>query len=272
MSDAVLVPLVTPLDPAGAVVEDDVRRLIESVGPHARGLMPALATGEGWALSEAQWEDAVGSACRHAGGLPVYAGAVAPTTSAVVARARRARDLGAAAVCATTPFVRAPTAEQVVDHYRTVHAEGGLPVVLYNERSLSGNVTGLTALVACCGLAGVVAVKESSRDPLVARELVAAGVDAAVHQGWEDLIGVTPGLAGCAVALANLEPRLCGELARAPAESALRRRVGEACARHGLFSADWFRQVKAELVRRGVIGSPATAACPGPDPTTQEAT
>lgn len=54
MTVGVVVPLVTPLGEGGAVVEEDVRRLVESVGDEATGLMPALSSGEGWRLSAEQ--------------------------------------------------------------------------------------------------------------------------------------------------------------------------------------------------------------------------
>src|SRR3989338_8956226 len=59
MYHGIIPPLVTPLDSAGTVDEDSVRRLILSVAPYASALMPTLSSGEGWALKEEQLFDMV---------------------------------------------------------------------------------------------------------------------------------------------------------------------------------------------------------------------
>ena len=79
-----------------------------------------------------------------------------------------------------------------------------------------------------------------------------------VFAGLEPLIPDSGAVDGLVVALANVEPRLCAAIGTAvtrtgglPAETALR--LKDACVRYGLDRDDWFRVLKAELHRRGVL-------------------
>lgn len=201
----------------------------------------------------------VSATLRHSFGLPVYAGAERPTTAAVVEQTRLAAVLGVDAVVATTPFGPAVDGDAAIDHFRTVVGTCDVPLLIYNESALSGNTCPVDVLERCCALPGVIGVKESSGVVATAAHLLDAGVAVPVYQGWEHLIGRPPGLAGCAVSLSNIEPRWCRELAEDPSGPA-RERVERACARHRLDADDWYRNLKAELVRRRIIGSAHTAA------------
>lgn len=250
-----IVPLVTPLGEHGTVQERGVTRLIESVRSGVTGLMPALSTGEGWALSTEQWTDMVGHTVRHAGGLPVLAGVELPDADAVARVARIAAELGADAVVITAPF-EAADQDAVFHHFEAVREAVALPMLLYNEEVLAGTPVDLETLLRVCALPGVVGIKESSGDPELTTEL-AARSPVPVFEGWENLISQVRGVAGFVGPLANLDPGLCtAALANPSAEN--QRRVDDACARYGVLDDAWVRLVKHELYRRGIIDCPAT--------------
>ncbi|MBP2702655.1 dihydrodipicolinate synthase family protein [Microbispora sp. RL4-1S] len=257
MYSGTIVPLVTPLAESGAVSEQSVRRLVESLRHHVTALMPALSTGEGWKLSERQWHDVVAYSVRHSGGLPVLAGAQAPTTEEVVERARSARALGAAAVAVTTPFKPGLSQEEIYDHYRTLREAVPIPLFVYNEKALSGNQIELETLLRICRLPDVVGIKESSGSAEFTRALVAADPGAPVFEGWENLLYEAAGVGGFIGPLANLEPYLCNEMLATPSEE-LQAEINAVCERYGVFRDDWYAHVKKELHRRGLIESPAT--------------
>lgn len=258
---ALLIPLVTPVAANGAVVEQDVRRLMEYVGPQVTAFLPALSSGEGWRLSSAQWYDMISATRRYADGLPVYAGVELGTTAAVVERSSLASELGVDGIVATTPFSPVLDPESAVGHFQAILSHARLPLLIYNESALSGNECDVATLARCCALPGVVGVKESSGVPAMASELMRAVDGIAVYQGWEHLIGQPAGLAGCAVGLANIEPGWCREAASHPTPLA-RLRVNEACAQYRLFADDWYRHLKAELVRRGILSSSCLVGSP----------
>jgi len=249
MLSGLLVPLVTPVA-AGTVREADVAALIGALGPYADGLVPAVSTGEGWALDDRQWRDMVAHTVRHAGGRPVLAGILRPTTAEVLALAGTAAALGAAAIVTTTPY--GPVSqEEMYAHYAAL-AAGPLPVVVYHESAVSRNTLDRDTLLAVCQLPGIAAVKDSAGGT---ERLRAAGVT--VWQGREQLTGSI--VDGLVLAAAQVAPELCARLSWAPTPE-LAAQLVEVCNEHDLFADDRYRGLKTWLRDRGVISTAATVA------------
>ena len=248
----VIVPMVTPLDDRGDVSERSVERLVASLRPYVNGLMPALTSGEGWRLSPAQWRDVVAFTKRYAGSLPVLAGVQVEDTAGVIARARVGMELGVDAVVVTTPFGAGVTQDQIVEHYQAIRAAVPVPIFVYNEGAISGNAIELDTMLRICRIPGVVGIKESSGSVEFTNRLVAARTGVPVFQGWEHLLADTPGVDGCVLPLANLEPAVCAAMLATPSAE-LRARIQALCEQHDLLGDEWYVAIKRELVRRGVI-------------------
>jgi 4-hydroxy-tetrahydrodipicolinate synthase len=254
MYSGTIVPLITPVDAEGAVDQPGVGRLIESVRDEVTALMPALSSGEGWRLTERQWRDLVEATRAHARGLPVLAGIQLPDTAQVVARARLARDLGVDAVVVTTPFGAGISQEEIFQHYRALREAVDVPLFVYNEAALSGNTIELDTLLRIFALPGVVGIKESSGSAEFTRRVVRADHSVPVFEGWENLLVEAHGVAGFIGPLANLEPGLCTAMLVDPTPER-QAEIDAACRRFGVFEDDWYRWVKKELCKRGVIGT-----------------
>jgi 4-hydroxy-tetrahydrodipicolinate synthase len=250
-----LVPLVTPVDERGRVSPRDMAALMGSLRGAVAGWLPALSTGEGWRLSERQWDDVVRLTVELAGGAPVLAGAETGDTRRIARLARRAAGLGADAVVVPPPFpAEGGPVPGLVEHYTAVLEESPLPVFVYHETVLSRTAPDVEALAEVCALPGIVGVKESSGDADFTRRLLAAGAAVPVFQGWEHLITAVPGVSGFVGPLANLEPAAC-DAALADGSPAAQERVDALCRRHRLLADDWYLHVKQELVTRGLIGT-----------------
>ncbi|NUT97112.1 MAG: dihydrodipicolinate synthase family protein [Saccharothrix sp.] len=249
-----IVPLVTPLDGQGEVSESDVDSLIGSLEGKVDGLMPALSTGEGWKLSDRQWVDVVTYTVKHSRGLPVLSGIQLPTTAQVVARAKVAVDAGVDAVVVTTPYGADVTQDQIVEHFRTIREAVGVGIFLYNEEAVSGNKIELDTLLRICKLPGIVGIKESSGSADYTNAMTRAHTGIPVFEGWENLLLQVTGIAGFIGPLLNLEPALCNEMLTDPRPE-LQDRINAACEAYGLFGDDWYRPLKEELMRRGVIST-----------------
>ncbi|MDV5144607.1 dihydrodipicolinate synthase family protein [Streptomyces sp. SBC-4] len=254
-----IVPLITPLDENGTVDEQSVARLVGHIHAEVTGLMPALTSGEGWKLDARQWQDVVTYTVKHADGLPVLAGIQLPDTASVVDRARTAAALGADAVVVTTPFGADVTQDRIVEHYKAIRAALDIPIFLYNEEALSGNRIEFDTLIRICEeIPGIVGIKESSGDAAFTRRMAGAGTGIPVFEGWENLLVDARGIDGFIGPLANLEPGLCNRMLVDPTPDR-QAEINTVCEKYGVFLDDWYRWVKKELYRRGVIGSPATA-------------
>jgi 4-hydroxy-tetrahydrodipicolinate synthase len=267
----VMVPLVTPLCGHDKVCASSVERLIASVRPAATGLIPALSSGEGWQLDEAQWRDMVTLTRRFAGWLPVLAGIELPTTRETMERAQLARWLEVSAVVVPPPFADQQThtaaseTELILVHLRAVAQAARLPVFLYNEPKLTGRRLRPETLVALCRSGLLVGVKDSSGEVDVTRALVAADTGVPVFQGWEHLCqDTTPGVDGYILPLSNLEPALCRAMWQAPSAT-LQAEMLEHCATHDLLGERWYVGLKRELSRRGVIASDRLVSPPRND-------
>jgi 4-hydroxy-tetrahydrodipicolinate synthase len=260
MYRGVIVPLVTPLTPEGQIDEASVERLIESVRPDVTALVPTLSSGEGWRLGPLPWRDMVACTRRLARGLPVLAGIALPTTAETIERARWARQLEVEAVVVPPPFGRDLPQQAILQHYRAIHQEAGLPIFLYNEPKLTG--TGLTVetFTTLCHEGIAVGIKDSGGSVELTRALVAARTAAPVFQGWEHLCkDTTPGVQGYILPLANLEPALCRAMFESPTE-ALQTEILRHCQAHDLLGDEWYLGLKRELRRRGIINDDRAVA------------
>ncbi|MEU7027029.1 dihydrodipicolinate synthase family protein [Streptomyces sp. NPDC015232] len=257
MFQGVIAALVTPLSETGEVSESGVARLLDTVRPHVDALLPNLSTGEGRLLSDRQWEDMLTATVKHAGGLPVLAGVLRPTTEGVLERARVAADLGATGLVSTTPYGADVTQDRIFGHFAELDARAGLPVVAYHGTEVAGNCADFDTLLRICELPSVVGVKDSSGSSAFTRRLVAAKPGARVYAGLEHLLLESGAVDGYVVALANLEPKLCADLFAGRLDDPAVP-LAEAVERYGLEEDDWYVRVKTALHERGVLETDRT--------------
>ena len=164
-----IVPLVTPFDASERVDTAAFERLIAFIlHEGADAVMPTALTGEGPLLTAdemvAVWE-ATFAATR--GRLPVAPAIIATTTREAVRLARRAHDLGAAAVMAA-PIVpelyAARSRRDVRGFYEAVADATPLPLILFNYPSLTGVDLTPDFLAELADIPRVGHVKESTGD------------------------------------------------------------------------------------------------------------
>lgn len=135
----VIAPFTTPFGEddgmdLGAVAAQ-VEWLIEQ-GVH--GLAAGGSTGEGHALSRDEHRDLLAETVRAVGGrVPVVAGIISNSTAETSARGRQVADLdadpGVVALQVTPPsYLFRPDDDAMVEHFRRIHGECGLPILIYN--------------------------------------------------------------------------------------------------------------------------------------------
>ena len=132
--------LATPFTDAGDIDLPAWRRLLEAqlvAGTHA--VVVAGSTGEAPALFDHEFDSLLRTAVEFvAGRIPVLAGTGQSNTAKTVLANQHAAELGAdAALVVTPPYVR-PTQAGLLEHFRAVADDGGLPVLLYNVPGRTG--------------------------------------------------------------------------------------------------------------------------------------
>ena len=103
-----------------------------SEGVH--GLAAGGSTGEGHALSREEYRDVMTETVRAADGrVPVVAGIISNSTAETAARGKLVADLGVVALQVTPPhYLFKPDDDALVDHFRRIHGECGMPILIYN--------------------------------------------------------------------------------------------------------------------------------------------
>ena len=211
--------LVTPFR-AGELDEPALRRLVETqIRSGTAGLVPCGTTGETPTLSEDEQDRVIAAVVAQAAGrVPVVAGTGGNDTARVIARTRRARDLGADAALVVAPYYNKPTQDGLFCHFAAVAEGAGLPIVLYNVPGRTGvNLLPETTL-RLAAVPGIVAIKEASGNLDQVSQIV-AGVPAgfAVLSGDDSLTLpiLSVGGAGVISVVANLVPRAMADLVAA---------------------------------------------------------
>ena len=129
-----LTALITPFTADGAV---DIKRFRALVAGQIErgidGLVPCGTTGETPTLSLDEQERVVRAAVEVAEGrVPVIAGTGHFDTKTAIAQTKNAKAWGIDAALVVTPYYNKPNQEGMFQHYRAIHEETGVPVVVYN--------------------------------------------------------------------------------------------------------------------------------------------
>jgi 4-hydroxy-tetrahydrodipicolinate synthase len=131
----VIAPFTTPFDDDDRV---DLRSIAAQVdwlvaeGVH--GLAAGGSTGEGHALTREEHRDILAETVRATQDrVPVVAGIISNSTAETAARGKQVSDLGVVALQVTPPsYLFRPDDDAMVDHFRRIHGECGLPILIYN--------------------------------------------------------------------------------------------------------------------------------------------
>ena len=170
-----LTAMVTPFR-GGAVDFDRLAKQIDrQIEAGVDGLVPAGTTGESPTLSFEEQEKVLAAVCERVDKrVPVVAGVGTNSTAETVRLAKAAKASGADAGLAVVPYYNRPAAQGLVDHFRRVWEESGLPLCVYNVPSRTGTALTPEIYDRLAGIEGVFAVKESSGDVNLASHLVAS--------------------------------------------------------------------------------------------------
>jgi len=136
MSDihGVIPPIITPFDDDGRINEKAFAVLVDwyaEAGCH--GLWVCGGTGEGVRLTEGERAQMVDLAAECAlGRMKVMFHVGAVTTREAAAAARRCADRGLDAISSVPPLLGSNSEREIIDYYRCLAGESGLPLFLYN--------------------------------------------------------------------------------------------------------------------------------------------
>lgn len=175
-------------------------------------------TGEPATTTQEEKEQIVAATVRAVNGrVPVIVGVGGNNTRACADSARKARDLGAQAVLAVTPYYNKCETSGLIRHFETIADAAEIPVIVYNIPSRTNvNVTP-QAFLRLSQHPGIVAIKEASGNiSQIAEVIRLAGDQADVYSGNDDHVVPVLSLGGKGVisVLANIMPAYMHEMVR----------------------------------------------------------
>ncbi|MEJ8574368.1 4-hydroxy-tetrahydrodipicolinate synthase [Microbaculum marinum] len=207
----VLPALVTPFDKAGKFDPAAMSALIDRVfAAGAAGIVPLGGTGEYTALSHDERLAVIETSVAAAKGRgPVIAGVLSPGFEEAAAAGKAFGAAGVDALMVVTPFYVIAGQQGLLDYYRRMRDEVGLPIVLY-EIPTRTNVSYAPETVAALAEEGVaIGIKYSNYDMVkFTRVMRAAGDRMAVMSGEDSLLvaHMVLGAPGAILATANVYP------------------------------------------------------------------
>jgi 4-hydroxy-tetrahydrodipicolinate synthase len=211
--------LITPFK-NGRVDIETLKELVEwhiSQGSH--GLVPVGTTGESATLSHEEHEIVVSEVVNTvAGRIPVIAGAGSNNTVEALRFMKHAKSVGANAALVVTPYYNKPTQDGLYAHFKMLHDQCDLPIVIYNIPGRSvvdmtpqtmGELAKLPRIIAVKDATGDLARVCDQRATCGKDFIQVSGEDATAH-GFNAQGGV-----GCISVTANVAPALSSALQNA---------------------------------------------------------
>jgi 4-hydroxy-tetrahydrodipicolinate synthase len=210
----IIPPMTTPFRDSGELQLELVRGQTDwliAAGVH--GLAAGGSTGEGHALDAGETRELLAATVEAvAGRVPVIAGLIVDSTREAIKRGRLAQDLGVAALQVTpVHYLFHPDDDAMVEHFRAVTAETGLPVIIYNVLPWTYLSPALLVRV-MTEVPAVIGVKQSAGDlKLLADLMVSAAPDKRIFSAVDALLypSFTLGAHGAIAAILTAAPASC---------------------------------------------------------------
>ncbi len=165
MFNGSMVALVTPFRD-GEVAFDTLDALVDwHIGEGTQGFVPVGTTGESPTLSHAEHEAVVERVVRRTDGrVPVLAGAGSNNTAEARRLVEHARTVGADGALVVTPYYNKPTQAGLIAHFSAL-TDVGLPIVIYNIPGRSVVDMSPATMGELSKLPNIVGVKDFDRRP-----------------------------------------------------------------------------------------------------------
>jgi 4-hydroxy-tetrahydrodipicolinate synthase len=163
MFEGALTALLTPFR-NGRVDEKALRAIVaEQIAGGIDGLVPCGTTGEGFNLTDAEFEKVVEVVIDEARGkVPVIAGVGTASTRHTIELAEISQRLKADGVLVVTPYYCKPTQEGLFAHFSAIARAVPLPILLYNIPGRCGIDLSTATLERLAAVETIVGIKEST--------------------------------------------------------------------------------------------------------------
>lgn len=215
----IVIPVVTPVDPEGNLLEKEYRELLKYfVDNGIKGVFPFGTSGEFYAFDNGFYRhileitvDAV------KGKLDIYAGANHITPKGAIELAKIAEDTKVDALSVLTPMFVSQTQKELEIYYREIADATSLPIVIYNNKPKTNVTVEPSTIRELAKIKNIVAIKDSTGDMTNSEEyirLTRDNPDFCVLMGRDTLIlaALHYGAAGAITSCGNVAPRIAADI------------------------------------------------------------
>lgn len=212
----VIPPMTTPFRKDGEIDFKLVAPQVDwLIGAGTHGLAAGGSTGEGHTLDHDEYRDLVAATVEATRGrVPVIAGIIVDSTRDAIKRGKLVRDMKVAALQVTpVHYLFKPDDEAMVEHFRRMADETGMPIIIYNVvpwSYLSPRL--LTRIMTEVPL--VVGVKQSAGDLKLFADLMMMAPDKLIYSAVDALMysSYTLGAHGSIAAILTAAPHASVDL------------------------------------------------------------
>lgn len=213
----IIPPATTPFGKDGEIDFEAVEQQVDwLICNRVHGVAAGGSTGEGHTLNVEEFRDVVKATVQAADErVPVVAGIIVDSTRDAVRRGEVVADMGVAALQVTpVHYLFRPDDDSMLEHFKIICAETGLPVIIYNVVPWSYLSPELLCRI-MREVPGVVGVKQSAGDLKLfadliimsqAEDLIFCAVDALLYSSY------TLGARGSIAAILTAAPQACVDL------------------------------------------------------------
>ncbi len=214
-----IVALVTPFK-NGKVDWQSLESLVEfHIQNGTNGIVPCGTTGESATLDHAEHHDVIKAVVKAVKKrVPVIAGTGSNSTQEAIDLTIGAERAGADGALLISPYYNRPMQEGIYQHYKTVAASVGIPLIVYNIPARTGSKIEPETLARLSEIKNIAGVKEATGSVDQAIDVIRlCGDRLAVFSGEDSLTYSLMALGGKGVisTVANIAPKAMGDLAQA---------------------------------------------------------
>ena len=179
------------------------------------GVVPAGTTGESPTLKHEEHERVIELCVKETGGkIPVIAGTGSNSTDEAISLTKYAEKIGADAALVVTPYYNKPTQEGLYQHFKSIHDNCSIPIIIYNIPPRSVVDMSVDTMARLFELKNIIGVKDATGDlDRVDQQKKKMGPDF-IQLSGEDATALEfnmRGGVGCISVTANIAPKLCSE-------------------------------------------------------------
>ena len=147
----VIPPMTTPFRKDGEIDFKQVAPQVDwLIGAGCHGMAAGGSTGEGHTLDHGEYRDLMAATVEAARGrAPVIAGIIVDSTRDAIRRGKLVRDMNVAALQVTpVHYLFKPDDQAMVDHFRRMADETGMPIIIRSANNLRSPALCLTPITA----------------------------------------------------------------------------------------------------------------------------